>query len=236
MPKQRSRPAKSLRAAPGVRPESRKANKQQRRQRGMTLYSSPRAVMPSEFDTTFRYLIQYVVTTNGALLANIRFTTNAYDVDPVLASTAMAGFTELAALYARFRTLRMSYKFTACNQEAFPVSVIHGFSNVVITSAALGLNYAENPMMSSHMLGPLTGQGRAVYRNSASIQDISGTAQALYDDLYTGSTTSSTLASAGTCHCYFGVISNTNLTAAGVLVTAEIDLRVRLYRPTFIIS
>jgi hypothetical protein len=235
MPKQRSRPAKSLRAAPGNRPESRKTIKS-RRQQGMTLYSSPRRIMPVEFDTTFTYLVQYVVTTNGALLANIRFTTNAYDVDPTLASTAMAGFSELAALYARFRTLHMSYKFTAYNQEAFPVSILHGFSCVVISSAALGLNYAENPLMSSHMLGPLTGQGRAVYRKSASVQEISGTAQSLYDDLYTGSTTSSTLASAGTCHCYFGVVSNANLTAAGVLVTAEISLRVRLYRPTFIIS
>lgn len=236
MSKQRVRNAKSLRAAPGSQPELRKRRNQQSKNLAMTLYKSPRPVMPKEYDTTFRYLIQYVVTTAGGLLANIRFTTNAYDVDPVLASTAMAGFTELAALYARFRTLRMSYKFTACNQELFPVSIIHGFSNVVITSAALGLNYAENPLMSCHMLGPLTGQGRGSYARSSSVGDISGTNQYLLDDLYTGSTTSSTLATAGTCHCYFGVIGNQLLTAAGVLVTAEISLHVRLYRPTFIIS
>lgn len=235
MPKQRSKPAKSFRATPVQGSESRKSL-QSRRQRGMTLYSSPRRIMPVEFDTTFTYTVQYVVTAIGGLLANIRFTTNAYDVDPTLASTAMAGFSELAALYARFRTLNISYKFTAYNQEVFPVTILHGFSNVVIASSALGLNYAENPLMSSHMLGPLTGQGRGVYRKSSSVQNISGTAQSLYDDLYTGSTTSSTLASAGTCHCYFGVVSAANLTGAGVLVSVEINLRVRLYRPTFIIS
>lgn len=234
----RSKSAKSLRAAPGSRPGSRKGRKQRNHKSNlvMTLYGSPRPVMPKEFDTTFRYLIQYNVGSVGALLSNIRFTTNAYDVDPVLASTAMAGFTELAALYARFRTLAIGYKFTACNQETFPVSVLHGFSNVVIASSALGLNYAENPLMSVSMLGPLTGQCRGTYTKKASVGDIAGTNQFLLDDLYTGSTTSSTLSSAGTCHCYFGVVAPQIMTAAGVIVTVEISLRVRLYRPTFIIS
>jgi hypothetical protein len=205
---------------------------------GFNMYKSPRLIMPVEFDTTFRYTVVYTVGSAAAVLASIRFQSNAYDVDPVLGSTAMAGFAELAALYARFRTLSMKYKFNACNSEAFPVTVIHGFSTAVVASGSLGMNYSENPLMHTGILGPLTGQCKGTFQQSASVVDISGTAQPLYDDLFTGSTTSSTLATSGTVHCYigFGTPAANVFTAAGVLVHVEIDLHLRLYRPTFIIS
>jgi len=198
----------------------------------MMLYSSPRAVMPPEFDTVLSYHVQDQVTNVGALLASIKFDTNAYDVDPALGSTAMPGFTEFAGFYSRFRTLAMSYKFSVANQEVFPLTIIHGFSNSSIASGAVNINYAGNPMMQSTMVGPLTGMCTRILRGSKTVCQINGTQQPLFDDLFTGSTTSSTLTSTGTKYCYCAVVAPVVLTAAGgLLVTVEIKLRVRFYLP-----
>jgi hypothetical protein len=194
-------------------------------------------VMPAEYDTTFKYIVDLNIATAGSVLSSVRYTTNAYDVDPALASTAMAGFTELAALYARFRTLSIGYKFNVANAEAFPIHIIHGFSTVSIASGSLGMNYGGNPLMKLSILGPTTGQGRGIFSQRKTVGQISGTTQYLYDDLFTGSTTSSTLASAGTVYAYLGVGTGAGVfTAAGVVVQVEISLHVRLMRPTFLVA
>ncbi len=231
--------AKPLRAAP--RRKTRVKKNQDgislRQRTGMTLYRSPRTIMPSEFDTTLLYTVQEVVTNNGALLASIQFSSNAYDVDSALASTAMAGFAEFAAFYARFRTIAMQYDFVYANQEAFPVSVLAGFTNLSVSSSGLGLNYSENPLFKTDMIGPLTGEGQGRMSSAmVPLTRIAGTVQPLYDDLWTGATTSNTLSSSGTCYIKFGVVSAQNLTAAGVLVAARIKLHLRFYRPWLLTS
>jgi hypothetical protein len=192
--------------------------------------------MPSQYVTNLKYLVAYVVTGVGTTQTSVQYRTEAYDVDPALASTAMPGFTELAGVYQRFRALRMSYKFSAANQEVFPMIVLHGFSATAISAASLNLQYAGNPLFSTGMLGPLTGQDRGTFSKSAAITQIVGTKQPLYDDLYTGSTTSATLATAGTCYCYFGVVTPVPLTAAGVFLKVEIILQLQFYRPRFLLT
>lgn len=187
--------------------------------------------MPSTFRTTMKYIVQDIVTNVGGVLASIRFRTDAYDVDPALASTAMPGFAELALIYARFRAIGMGYKFSVANQEAFSLSVIHGFSTSSIASGSLVLTYAGNPLFHTAILGPLTGQNRGQFSQRKTVREISGTDQSLFDDIYTGSTASATLATAGTVWCNFGILSPVALTAAGVLVTVEVTLDLELYRP-----
>lgn len=199
-------------------------------------YKSPRVVMPEEFDTTLHYIVQDVVTAVGGQLASIRFRTEAYDVDPAIASTAMPGFAEFAAFYQRFRTLELGYKFSCANQEAFSLTMIHGYSTSSISSGALAITYAGNPLFSSSILGPATGMNTKTFMNNKSVVQIAGTSQPLYDDLYTGSTTSATLATAGTVYCHLGVVGPVVLTALGVLVTVDISLRIRFYRPNLLIS
>jgi hypothetical protein len=175
-----------LRNAKGVR---REVNTQ-----GMTLYSSPRTIMPAQYNARLKYLIEVVNTGIGNTQASIQFRSEAYDVDPAFASTAMPGFTEFAGFYQRYRTTRLGYKFSAANQEAFSMAVIHGFSATTIGAASLNLQYAGNPLFQTGMLGPATGQNRQVFQDERSVSDIVGTKQPIYDDLYTGSTTSATLA------------------------------------------
>jgi len=193
-------------------------------------------VMPPQFDTVLSYHVQDVITNVAGTAASIRFTTNAYDVDPALGSTAMPGFTEFAGFYARFRTLDMSYKFSCANQEAFSLTIIHGFSNSSIASGSVNINYAGNPLMGSTIVGPLTGDNTKVLRGKKTVVQITGTQQPLFDDIYTGSTSSSTLASGGTKHCYCAILAPAALMAAGMLVTVEIKMLIRFYLPNWMTS
>jgi hypothetical protein len=192
--------------------------------------------MPSEYDTVLIYTVQDTVTNAAGFAASIRFRNEAYDVDPALGSTAMPGFAEFAAFYARYRSLGIGYDFSVANQEAFSLTLLHGFSTTSIASGSLSLAYAGNPLFSSTIIGPLTSNNTKRFRNKKSIGQISGTNQYVFDDLYTGSTTSATLASAGTVYCYLGIISTAPLTGAGVLVNVTVKLRLRFYRPTFLVS
>jgi hypothetical protein len=196
----------------------------------MIMYASPRTVMPATYVTNMRYIIVTVLTAPGTTQISNQYRTEAYDVDPAFASTAMPGFTEMAAIYQRYRCLRMSYKFSVANQEAFPVSIIHGTSALAISSAGLNIQYAGNPLFSTGMLGPATGQNRGVYRRSTPITNVVGSKQPLFDDLYTGSTTAATLVTAGTVYSYIGIVSPVALTALGCLVTVEITLQLQFYR------
>jgi len=202
----------------------------------MTMYKSPIVIMPEEFDTRLKYIVDYQLTALAGPLASLRFTSNAYDVDPQLGSTAMAGFAEFGNFYSRFRTLNLGYKFNVCNMESFPVSVIHGFGVTSIASGSLGMNYGENPLFTTAVLGPTTGQSRASFSKSSSIVKIFGTGQPLFDDLFTGSTTSNTLPSTATASCYLGVAGAAAFTAAGVWVHSEITLVVRFFRRNLIIT
>lgn len=232
MSKQQRRPAKSLRAT-RQKSQSRNPNRQRN---NLALYKSPRTVMPEEYTTTLKYIVQDVVANVGGTAASIRFRTEAYDVDPALASTAMPGFAELAQIYSRYRTLRMGYKFSAANQEGINMTVIHGYSINSIASGSLSITYAGNPLFSTAILGPLTGMNRKVFSKNLPVTSVVGTMQPLYDDLYTGSTTSATLATAGTIYCNFGIITPVVMTAAGCLVTAEITLTITFYRMNLLLA
>jgi len=236
MARNRSRKAKSLRAARGSARKQNAGITSPERGSGLVMYSSPRAVMPPQYNTRLKYIIDTVVTNVAATQASVRYRTDAFDVDPTLGSTAMPGFTELAGLYARFRTTRLSYKFSVANQEAFTMAILHGFSRTSIASGSLNLQYAGNPLFRTSMLGPATGKGTGIYRGSSSIVGIYGTRQPMFDDIFTGSTTSSTLSANGTAYCYLGIISPVALTALGVNLVAEITLDVQFYAPTFILT
>jgi hypothetical protein len=192
--------------------------------------------MPAQYNARLKYLIEVVNTSVGGVQASLQYRSEAYDVDPSLATTAMPGFTEFAGFYQRFRCTRFGYKFSVSNQESFSMAVIHGFSSTAIGASALNLQYAGNPLFNTAMLGPATGQNRGVFQDEKSVVDIVGTKQPLMDDLYTGSTTAATLATAGTVYCYFGVITPVVMTALGTLVVAEITLDLQFYRPRFLLT
>lgn len=226
------RNAKPLRAVPARKSRVKK-------NRNMLLYKHLGTMVPPEFETELKYIVQYLFGAPGANLDSLRFTNNAYDVDPTLGSTAMAGFSEFAGFYQRFRTMGIGYRIGLINKEAFPVSIIHGVSAVSIASGSLGMNYGENPNFSTSILGAATGSSTMiVQRKVVPITKIVGSKQPLYDDVYTGSTTSSTLAASGTVWAYIGASANglAGGFVASVIANVCITLRIRFYRPTFIVT
>jgi len=172
-----------------------------------------------------------LVSVGATQYTNI-FRTEMFDIDTSFGTTACPGFTELSTLYARYRVLSWSYKFSFSNLEAFPMTLLTGFSNSNIGTASLGITYAGNPLFKCAELGDRIGNGIKTLRGRASVVKIVGTKQPLYDDLYTGSTLSATLPTAGTVWLYAGVISSQAMTV-GVNMTCEITLKVTLYRPFF---
>lgn len=193
------------------------------------MYKSPRHVFPQEYVTQLTYSVIQQVGTAGLLNSSLNYTSDAYDVDPAFASTAMPGFAEAAAIWARFRTLAMSYQVEFVNLEAFSVGVYAGFATQ--SAGTSGAVVEGNPNYKSRFLGPAGGQPRAMLKGSKSILAITGTKQALYDDLFTGSTGSSTLSSAGKCFVDIGINTSGPLFVNGASVKVNICLKVQFYRP-----
>lgn len=189
-----------------------------------------RLAFPDSLRTELKYIIPIQQVLGGGTTNSLKFTSNAYDVDSALASTAMAYFSELAVVYSRFRTLRMSYKFEVTNSETFPISIIYGFMTNSISATGLGQNYAGNPFMRTHILSQNNGCKNArIVSDSVRMDQLFGSSQALFDDLFTGSTTSSTLSTSATANCYIGAVSAAT-PVAGWFVTGAITLELAFFR------
>jgi len=230
----RSKKAKSLRAA-----RQGKSVKKFQSQSGQfgSVWNIPKQIgFPDCTRASLKYTIPFQQTATGAGQINsLRMTSNAYDVDAALASTAMSYFSELAAVYSRFRTLGMRYRFEVSNQEAYALSMIYGFMTNSVSSGSLGQNYAGNPYMHSEILSPINGSNSTmIYNGRITTERLFGTQAALYDDLFTGSTTSSTLASSNTINCYIGSIHPV-VPTNGYFVQGFIELDVLFFRRNSVI-
>lgn len=183
-----------------------------------------RLAFPDSLRTELRYTIPLQQVLGGGTTNCLRFTSNAYDVDSALASTSMSYFAELAAVYTRFRTLAVRYVFDVENSETFPISLIHGIMTNSLGSTSLGQNYAGNPYMKTLIASPINGsKSTSRMVGGVSIAKLFGSNQATFDDLFTGSTTSSTLSSSATANIYIGAVSAA-VPVAGWFVTGTITL------------
>lgn len=226
MSNQRNKKAKSLRAAPGKKSRVNKNDS-----RSGSVWSIPKWLgFPDATRATLRYIIPLAQLTGGGTTNSFRYTSNAYDVDAALASTAMAYFAELAVVYSRFRTLGMRYHFKITNQEAFPCQTIYGFMTNSLGSTSVGANYSGNPYMKSDILSAINGsRSTSTYEGGCSIENLFGSNQALFDDLFTGSTTSSTLSSSATANLYIGTVS-ASVPVNGQFVCGWVELDVLFNR------
>jgi hypothetical protein len=203
-----------------------------------SIWSMPRRsiAFPDSLRTNLRYVIPLTQVTGGGTTNSLKFTSNAYDVDSALGSTAMAYFAELAPVYSRFRTMGVSYRFVCTNQEAFPNAMIHGFMTNSLSSTGLGQNYASGPYVQTDLLSAVNGShSTRIYTGSLTVAKLFGTTQALVDDLFTGSTTSSTLSSSATMYIYIGAVSAA-VPVNGFFVTGEICLDVLFDRRNSLFS
>jgi hypothetical protein len=222
--------AKSLRAARGRRPRSRKTQLNQVTCYGSTLHLSRPLAIADGLQVKLRYILPIqTIGATASVLNSLRFTSNAYDVDPSLGSTAMTGFAEYATIYSRFRTLDMSYDFTVVNLDAVGKEVISGFLTASVAATALGSNYAENPYWKRKMIATSQGTSLCNMKGSLAVAKLFGTTQALHDDLFVGTTTSSTLSANATMNVYIGCNSPI-VPVNGFTVSGSVTLNIHFFR------
>lgn len=194
------------------------------------MYKSPRLAWPAEYVTKLRYIQIGILNNAGSANAAFRLTSNAFDVDPAIGGTTMPGFDQYAGLYQKFRTLSMTYDVQVMNLEAFNMVTYAGFSNSGV--AVVNHQNCGNPLWKIGTCGPLTGMSKCKLKDSKTAVEIAGTKQVLYDDLYTGSTTSSTMPAAGTLSFYLGIDTpSATILVNGVNFLLTLDLLVQFSKP-----
>jgi hypothetical protein len=130
----------------------------------------------------------------------------------------------------------MKYEFQIENQEAFPCQTIYGFMTNSLSSTAVGANYAGNQYMHTNCLSAVNGsRSTSTYRGRVSIAKLFGTNQAVFDDLFTGSTTASTLSSTATGYLYIGTVAAA-VPVNGQFVSGFVELEVLFDRRNSLIT
>ncbi len=164
---------------------SRQANVIRERQ---TTLSIPKAVgcyMPDRLKTTLRFWKSVAVNLTPTSTAAIRFAPSAaYDIDPTVASAAMVGFAQLAAMYGSYR-VHSSYAKVECVNEGDVTTKVTLVPTNLDPGASPSSNYVisatEQPYAVSRTLsavgGPIT-----VLENKMSTQKIYGSPMTKYDD------------------------------------------------------
>jgi len=112
----------------------------------------------AEVELTYAVLAN-ILQAGGHATASRRYNPcYAYDVDPLVGSTAMSGFTEWGALYNEYRVLASTISICAVNDDAFPTLMY-----VCPINFDPGANYAtpqtliSNPNCRHHMFGLASG-------------------------------------------------------------------------------
>jgi hypothetical protein len=189
------------------------------------MYKSPRTIMPQEYTTTLMFTQLGFMGAIAGFGSQLKYRDDMYDIDPLVGGTAMPGFTELAAIYARYRPLKCTMVVEFSNLETFPQSVQLLFSNssaVTTVPQDFGNPHCRQVMLS----GIAGGMSTRKLQHSVTKVALAGSQQPLFDDLYTGSTASATLASAAYCNMYisyFSTIAGTLAHAMEYRLTIEIE-------------
>jgi len=149
-----------------------------------------RNFVPDRMRTTLRFQKTSVLI-NGVspFSSQVLIPTFAYDIDPLVGSTAMPGFTELGTLYRKYRVRSSTIRVSFNNEEAFGNLVY-----VCPTNTSFGANYANyqyflsNIRSKKNMTGAISGASRANLQASFTVAEFGGVSDVLIDDAYAGFT------------------------------------------------
>jgi hypothetical protein len=162
----------------------------------------------------------------------------AYDVDPLISTTAMAGFDEWASFYRKYKVLHFQIQAQFTNYEAFPVTIIgvpNDYNLVgVITSKAKAWNIGEQPMSSRPLiLSAAGGQDRGTFVANVSLPRFTGNPRSYMDDVSYGAYNN--MNPVTVLSYVFVGISETNF-SAGVQMNLRVKMRVLWTQVNYIIE
>lgn len=191
------------------------------------LPKSVTSIMPDRFYTTLRFYglgSLIVPTITGAIGARYR-PTSAYDIDPVIASTATPGFAELAAFYGAYRVTTSKITLIVANttttQGALvvicPLLVDPGASPSAATVAA----WTENPY-AKHVLVGTAGSPSIKFSVSMSTEKLFGSKMVYFDDNWTAATSTSPV------NNWYWAIGAYCPAIPGAAVTVNLDISIEI--------
>jgi hypothetical protein len=193
---------------------------------------TPGSILPDQSLVEYHFYSSYIMTNNGVAYTNLRWKVNsAYDVDPLVGSTAIAGFTEMAALYGSYRVLGIKSVMEFVNNEAFAVDVYCGPQPTLNTDPGAnsigGLDWLMNERFKHSVLSPTTGMDRISVSQDVDFSRLFSR-QIATDDSFGGSVTGSP----GLSIWYIaGALpaGTKTFTTAGVSVFAHLVLKTIMY-------
>jgi len=133
--------------------------------------------MPPRFETTLRFTKEVVIMNVASGWANARYAwTSCYDVDPILGSTSMPGFSELAAMYRYYRGSSSRIRVDFGNLDNLSGTVVICPVNFDPTAnTTLYQNYLSSRSAHHRPIGALQGNGAVSLSHSTSIAAYGGT-------------------------------------------------------------
>jgi hypothetical protein len=143
-------------------------------------------ILPDRYRTNLRLWKSVSTSLSASNQASFRFSpSNAYDIDPVVASTSMSGFVELSTLYGRYRVLSSRCLVRVVNPSLItpleitlcPVNLDPG-----PTPSNAYMNTLKEQPYAAFCTGGLAGSPVAKCQATMSTEKIFGSKMALFDD------------------------------------------------------
>jgi hypothetical protein len=143
---------------------------------GQTVNLTRWRICPPKILTRLQFVKSSFLTSAGGATTSLTMRPNGpYDVDPTVASTAIAGFTEWAAIYGVNRVLRCRVKCIVINLEAFPIVCGFGYFPFVLAAGAFTHDEYGNKNCTQRFISPtLCGGDRAEYEGTMDLEKLFG--------------------------------------------------------------
>jgi hypothetical protein len=178
-----------------------------------------------------RFSKDYTMSNATQFNANILFwPTYAYDIDPLVASTAMPGFAEWAQFYSRYVVRSSRIRVDFMNNEAFPAMVFVTPTNLIYTMNTTLANVRlllAQPYSRSSKIGALTGNGVVSVDHTMNTDHFTGFPDVRFDDTYGALTTGT--APLNNWYWNIGWISGLAGTVSGMLLHIELEVEIEFY-------
>jgi len=201
----------------------------------LSTYKSLSLVFPPRLPMKLKFWGQQVMSLVAAQQVNYRWRpTGAFDIDPALGGTSMAGFAECAAFYATYRVSKSTIKVTISNPSAtIPVTMMVLPMNADPTNAFSAANIIAsvgNPYCKTKMLG-LLGSPPSVVTSTMTTRKIFGDSEVLFDHNFTSLVTTVPANNWFWNLCLYAPAVIATTLVATVEITVDIEFYDRIFLP-----
>lgn len=191
-------------------------------------------VFPPRMPMKLKFWGQQVLSLAASVSANYRWRpTGAFDIDPALGGTSMAGYAECAAFYATYRVSSSKIKVTVNNPSAVsPITVIVLPMNADPSNAFGAANIIAsvgNPYAKTKMTG-LLGSPATVIENQMTTVKIFGDSEVFYDHNFTSLVTTVPNNNWFWNYCLYAPA----FIATNIVATVEIEVDIEFYDRNFL--